>query len=168
MSDNNVFVENNLVTSQECISLIELFDSLNLGDANSPRKSFHAPKSDAMSSVLEKVMEKTQELTGNNKLLMGDYSLSRYMPEYAVEDHVDTEQGGEHFVTSMCLYLNSDFTGGELVFTKLNNSYSPKKGDLIVFPSDYSHKTNPVLTGERYVLAMWTTEDPNKAYTKVL
>jgi hypothetical protein len=59
---------------------------------------------------------------------------------------------------SAVLYLNSDYEGGELTFTRLDNlKIKPEPGDLVVFPSTYLYKhTSEILTkGTKYcVIAM--------------
>jgi hypothetical protein len=59
---------------------------------------------------------------------------------------------------SAVLYLNSDYEGGELTFTRLDNlKIKPEAGDLVVFPSTYLYKhASEILTkGTKYcVIAM--------------
>jgi hypothetical protein len=53
------------------------------------------------------------------------------------------------------IYVNDDFTGGELHFPEIDITYVPKKGALIVFPSsdEYLHGVKPVGAGPtRYAL----------------
>jgi predicted 2-oxoglutarate/Fe(II)-dependent dioxygenase YbiX len=58
---------------------------------------------------------------------------------------------------SLLLYLNDDFTGGELSFPVFNYRYQPRPGDLLFFPSDfrYRHQAHPVTSGLRYVIVSW-------------
>lgn len=58
---------------------------------------------------------------------------------------------------SLLLYLNADFTGGELEFQNFGLRLKPKPGMLVVFPSDhrYVHAARPTESGERYVLVCW-------------
>jgi predicted 2-oxoglutarate/Fe(II)-dependent dioxygenase YbiX len=58
---------------------------------------------------------------------------------------------------SLLVYLNDDFTGGGLTFTKFNFHYRPRAGDLLLFPSDnrYEHQAEKVDSGIRYVIASW-------------
>ncbi len=58
---------------------------------------------------------------------------------------------------SLLLYLNDDFTGGELDFPVFNYRYHPRPGDLLFFPSDcrYRHRANVVQSGVRYAIASW-------------
>lgn len=58
---------------------------------------------------------------------------------------------------SLLLYLNQDFTGGELEFAQFNYRYRPQAGDLLLFPSHghYAHQALPVLNGVRYAIVSW-------------
>jgi predicted 2-oxoglutarate/Fe(II)-dependent dioxygenase YbiX len=63
------------------------------------------------------------------------------------------------------VYLNrcgSDFTGGELVFPALGKSIAPNPGLFVAYPSDerFEHEVPPVLSGARYSLLLWFTDDP--------
>lgn len=60
---------------------------------------------------------------------------------------------------SLLLYLNSDFEGGAVHFDRFNYTYHPKKGDLLVFPSDhlYLHEAQLVTSGARYVIVSWAS-----------
>lgn len=58
---------------------------------------------------------------------------------------------------SLLLYLNEDFSGGELSFAQFNYRYQPIAGDLLFFPSNghYAHQALPVTQGVRYVIVSW-------------
>lgn len=60
---------------------------------------------------------------------------------------------------SVILYLNDGFTGGNLSFYYFNYSLRPRKGDLVLFPSDYRyvHQAEAVLSGTRYAVVTWAT-----------
>ena len=51
------------------------------------------------------------------------------------------------------VYLNDDYTGGELEFPNQNVKIKPEAGSIIVFPSSvpYLHQSNEILSGEKYM-----------------
>jgi hypothetical protein len=55
---------------------------------------------------------------------------------------------------SLVAYLNDGYTGGGLHFSQQNILYTPKAGDLVIFPSNYMypHRAMPVETGTKYSL----------------
>ena len=63
---------------------------------------------------------------------------------------------------SAILYLNQDFEGGETVFRDQNVNIFPETGKLLMFPAgyDYTHGVNEIISGNRYTIALWFTEDP--------
>src|SRR5215472_3557367 len=63
------------------------------------------------------------------------------------------------------VYLNDNFTGGELVFPDLNAVIIPKPGLLVAFPSNHNfvHAVPKVLYGKRYSLPVWFTVNAAKA-----
>ena len=65
---------------------------------------------------------------------------------------------------SLCLSRKEDYEGGELVFPGEyivgKNSHKMDIGDVIVFPSDFHHKVNPVTSGRRIALVGWYAGPP--------
>lgn len=55
------------------------------------------------------------------------------------------------------LYINDDYTGGNIRFNAFDYTYHPKPGDLICFPSDHRniHTAEPVTSGFRYAIVSW-------------
>lgn len=59
-----------------------------------------------------------------------------------------------------------DFTGGHHRFTYLDIDYVPKRGDILMFPSNYiaSHEVTPVESGNRFTYLGWYAHGtPNPA-----
>ena len=66
----------------------------------------------------------------------------------------------DRYFTVLC-YLNEDFEGGETSFPSLAWRITPKKGMAVIFPSTYPHRSEPVLSGQKYILVSWLTgENP--------
>tara|TARA_R110002126_G_scaffold222928_2_gene368002 strand:+ start:888 stop:1478 length:591 start_codon:yes stop_codon:yes gene_type:complete len=55
------------------------------------------------------------------------------------------------------LYLNDVAEGGETEFLYFSKRVKPKKGTLLIFPSNFpwAHRGNPPLSGEKYILTGW-------------
>jgi predicted 2-oxoglutarate/Fe(II)-dependent dioxygenase YbiX len=59
------------------------------------------------------------------------------------------------------IYLNNDFSGGDLYFPYLDVTIKPQKNQLIFFPSgiEFSHQVNEITDGERFAVStFYTTE----------
>lgn len=87
---------------------------------------------------------------------VGDY----YIPHCDVPDkwYGENNQESENNRDLSCiLYLNDDFEGGDLFFPELSITIKPKKGMLVVFPSNYQylHGVSPVTKGTRYAIVTW-------------
>jgi len=86
--------------------------------------------------------------------LQGVGSLQRQYEGTSLSYHVDS-LSNPAVVFANVIYVNDDFTGGELHFPKIDVTYRPKKGALIVFPSadEYLHGVKEVGPGPiRYAL----------------
>lgn len=81
-------------------------------------------------------------------------SVQRQYEGVKLNEHLDSESNP--LVMFACvMYVNDDFTGGELSFPKLDFRYKPEAGALIIFPStdEYLHGVLPVGAGPtRYAL----------------
>lgn len=70
-----------------------------------------------------------------------------------------TDDGKNSRYTVSCVgYLNDDYEGGQLHFKFFNVLYTPKAGDLAIFPSAYiyAHAAYPVRKGTKYIAALMT------------
>lgn len=87
---------------------------------------------------------------------------------YDINGHYDEHNDCEDYVNNILtrvvdrditiiFYLNDNYTGGELEFTRLGLTYKPKKNSMIVFPSyyEFSHRVHPVTNGTRINLVCW-------------
>lgn len=92
------------------------------------------------------------------KLDLGTHSgthVLKYEPADHYQPHQDIGLGlnGRYF--SVVCYLNDDFTGGRTCFPSLNYAVTPQAGQAIIFPSNYFHGSEPVLSGQKFVIVSW-------------
>jgi len=81
------------------------------------------------------------------------FNFIRYKPGQHFQEHHD--HGFSYNCTvSLVTYLNDDYEGGGLLFTKQGIEYRPQAGDTVIFPSNfmYPHRALPVLSGTKYSL----------------
>lgn len=64
------------------------------------------------------------------------------------------------------LYLNNDFTGGEICYPNQDFSEKPECNTLILFPTteEYSHEMKTILSGERRAMLIHFTTNRDLAY----
>jgi hypothetical protein len=67
---------------------------------------------------------------------------------------------GTSRIFSGIIYLNDVASGGETHFNKFNLTIKPKKGRMVLFPSNfpYRHEARPPTKGEKFVLVCWFTK----------
>lgn len=81
------------------------------------------------------------------------YHVARYSEGQFFKDHVDTTEEFPRKI-SIVVYLNDNYSGGNITFTKLGLSFKPKASTAFIFPSteEFSHFAEPVLSGIKYVV----------------
>ncbi|CAB5218128.1 Oxoglutarate/iron-dependent dioxygenase [uncultured Caudovirales phage] len=112
-------------------------------------------------------------------------SLMKYVPNLdfdvlTMRHHVDFQQEligvpSDKFLLTCNMYLNDNYKGGEVSFKVFKNNlnesnddfdhylYTPKMGDVVVFPSNapYYHGVRPTINGVKYfVRSFYMYEDP--------
>lgn len=105
--------------------------------------------SNSINDRLAKLFEPFKDLE-----LQGVGSIQRQYEGVSLSYHVDS-LSNPLVVFANVLYINDDFTGGELHFPNIDVTYRPERGAMIVFPSadDYLHGVLPVGPGPiRYAL----------------
>ncbi len=83
--------------------------------------------------------------------------INKYTPGQFFKPHYDgkyhNDKDGTTSILSILLYLNENYSGGELLWGKsLEKSIKPEQGQLLVFPHDVWHEAKPVTKGEKFVL----------------
>jgi 2OG-Fe(II) oxygenase superfamily/SEC-C motif len=60
---------------------------------------------------------------------------------------------------SLLIYLDDNYTGGELIFPNFNFRFRPQAGVLLAFPADYRylHGAMPVISGVRHAIVSWSS-----------
>ena len=99
----------------------------------------------------------------HEKMHVSSFWIAKQFPGAVVPEHEDTDGGkNTHFEYSAVVYLNTLKDSGDLVFPSLNYSYSPKAGDLVIFPSKTTgtHVVTKI-NKDRYTLPMWISKDKN-------
>jgi hypothetical protein len=98
----------------------------------------------------------------DGKFYIGEgFNILKYQTGQEYKAHFDgTTQS--HRAISPILYLNDNYTGGELEFVFHNITIKPSSGMLVVFPSNYaySHIAHPVKTGTKYAIVTWIHDQP--------
>jgi hypothetical protein len=116
--------------------------------------------------ILKKISEINTNLTGLPENIQEDLVVVKYNTGGKFNAHYDASDtyNGQRY-TTLIIYLNDDFEGGETVFTKIDKTIKPKKGNGILFYNtdvsgkilvDSLHKGNPIIAGEKWICTKWS------------
>jgi Rps23 Pro-64 3,4-dihydroxylase Tpa1-like proline 4-hydroxylase len=85
------------------------------------------------------------------------YSILKYEDGSEYREHYDCGPDTNKRVFSMLVYLNDNYEGGEIEFVHFDIKYKPSAGDVLFFPSSYSHShiAHPVSYGTKYAIVTW-------------
>lgn len=91
-------------------------------------------------------------------------SILKYEKAGFLSEHID--HGTSSRTLSVVLYLNDNYTGGEINFPHVANGITikPEAGSAIFFPSNFvfTHSVNEISNGVRYSLPNWYHNMKNK------
>lgn len=81
-------------------------------------------------------------------------SIGKYFVGGQMGKHTDTYDDDKTKTISVVLYLNDNYSGGEIEFEDQNILIKPTAGSIVVFPSSkpYFHASKPVISGEKYIV----------------
>lgn len=92
-------------------------------------------------------------------------NIHRFLPGDSMMEHSDRgpkENGNNNISHGFVVYLNDEYSGGEIYYPNLGIEVKPTAGTLVIHPSDvrHTHGVRPVTLGERYTLTMFA-KDPS-------
>ena len=106
----------------------------------------------------------TRKFAGDSGFhIVEPFNILKYQTGEEYQAHYDGTTK-THRAFSPILYLNDDYTGGELEFVHHNIKLKPTPGMLAIFPSNfaYSHIAHPVKTGTKYAFVTWLHDQPGQ------
>ena len=128
----------------------------------------------AMKAFSDCILEysKSNSLSFDNENI-GDWLLVReYNTGSRMSAHNDAysyvKKDGQHVRRSLTaiLYINDEYTGGEIDFVHDGICIKPQAGSMVVFPSDKQHEVLEILSGDRYMTQTYVYENPLSFYDK--
>ena len=182
---SKILVSENTLSSKECTVLIDLYDrysELSPQKDCSGRPLLHyytlrdldSESASWVYSVSLRCKEKIEADLRTPELFVDSVLLACLWPGDSHIPHADNsrrEHGRwlpnhtpQRDYTAL-VYLNDNFTGGELVFPDRDVVIIPKSGLFVGFPSNHKfvHAVPNVLSGKRYSLPVWFTMDSAQA-----
>lgn len=102
------------------------------------------------------VLKAWAKKTGNEEisLITKNYTIKKYIPGGKIYSHTDRDNSHDFntFDWTALVYLNDDYTGGDIIFDNLGHRVSPKAGSILIFSADEAHTAEEILTGNKYFL----------------
>lgn len=100
------------------------------------------------------------DYTDNNHIFLKKdegYHIIKYNKGGKYEKHIDGGGMYQSRQVSGLIYINDDYTGGELEFTKFDLKIKPKKNSILLFPSNYAyeHIAHQVTDGTKFCIVTW-------------
>jgi predicted 2-oxoglutarate/Fe(II)-dependent dioxygenase YbiX len=82
--------------------------------------------------------------------------IARFDKGFGMHEHFDSTKPND---IATLVYLNNDYSGGEIYFPGYDISIKPDAGDLVCFPDtpDFIHGVKPITEGIRYTAPRWFT-----------
>jgi predicted 2-oxoglutarate/Fe(II)-dependent dioxygenase YbiX len=112
---------------------------------------------DELFNCAGEAIKKYNELFPHAKIIEDSgYELLRYQTGQFYKQHTDSFKDRPRAV-SCSFMLNDDYEGGEFAFFEQELKFKPKKGSVLMFPSNfmYPHEIMPVIQGVRYSIITW-------------
>lgn len=132
------------------------FNDKTLGPVNEYNKDLHLIY-EKMHSIVKKCVDDYANYWGINVCYYESFNFVKYEGE-GQEFKIHADHGPHYNTTvSIVVYLNDDYEGGELFFPRLDKlTYTPKSGDIAVFPSNYiyEHASLPMKNGTKYCIVI--------------
>lgn len=176
---SKILVSENTLSSNECAFLIGLYDrysALSLQRDSSSRLLLHyytlreadSESANRVYSITLRCKEKIEVGLHTPELFVDSVFLACLLPGDSHIPHADNarRENGQWLPNHTpqrdytgLVYLNDNFTGGELVFPDRDLVIVPRAGLFVGFPSDHKfvHEVPNVLSGKRYSLPIWFT-----------
>lgn len=88
-----------------------------------------------------------------------DYSkthIARFSEGTGMHEHFDSSKPND---IATLIYINDNYSGGEIYFPEYDISIKPEAGDLLTFPDNpmFVHGVRPITSGIRYTTPRWFT-----------
>jgi Rps23 Pro-64 3,4-dihydroxylase Tpa1-like proline 4-hydroxylase len=156
MNKEEIISIHNFVDPNDAQSIIDLMEELKEKNqlSNERGDSTYRLYSSYHQTALNFVKKYSEKYIDGQKLYVSDYLIALYEKNAFMDVHVDVLDDSE--VVSTVLYLNDEYTGGELFFPEIDGGYlyTPQKYECVSFPTPYPHGVNPVISGKRYIITI--------------
>ena len=103
-----------------------------------------------ISQTLSSLNERIAKCFDNYDSILPFVAILRFTDGGYMSEHIDDYNGITRF--GCVVYLNDDFDGGEITYPRLQKSFKPNPGTLIIHDAHEPHLVEKVTNGNRYML----------------
>lgn len=164
---HEILIIDDYLTIQECDELVKIFDTTPFRTTDTkintwtnrvkwPQYPEHLKKkiSDDRLKLAEKHFDMSFKIDNLNITLWSEGHEMRLHSDYGANFEFPQRD------YASIIYLNDEYTGGNLVIPDLEITLSPKKGQLVTFRgSKYKHGVTRIETGRRLTSICWLCDD---------
>jgi len=152
-------ISQQLLTNDESINIIKLFDNFNNYEHKIQSTFRNVMITDinilSIPNLKNAIISANEYFKFNINVNNSDCFFAKYDTGMHYQQlHMDCIAGENQRKLSFSLTLNNDFKGGEFQLLH-NETVETKMGKLLVFPSFLPHCVSPVISGSRFVIFGW-------------
>ena len=151
---------NNFLSKEECLYFIKYFnDNRDLIDGNHISEINQDKK---FLNVVDRIKKEIKNVYSqkNPNPVYAESWIAEHVAGTNMPVHTDYADGYE-FAYTATIYLNEDYTGGQIYFPLAGIQIQPETGDLVLFipkEADAEHGVQTVTFGTRYAIPVWFNE----------
>ena len=161
-SKDNIKVISGFMSPSECNKILSQIDSIQpLKNDEYPMWDERIYSNKEISTLLlplEKLIQTsvTENYQVGVEISQKPNGIVKFSKGHSMSPHVDDLSMFEYHIAGI-VYLNDNYTGGEISFLTQGVTIKPKIGDLVTFPGNlhYAHEVKEILSGDRYSIPTW-------------
>lgn len=110
--------------------------------------------------ITDKINKRVISYFENAQAYIPITNIRRLQEGESMKSHADRDPNTKDtIVFGVVIYLNDDFTGGELRYPDLDIEIKPTRATMLVHKSELQHEVLPVLSGTRYSMTTFIFGD---------
>ena len=147
-----------LVSNEDLATLVDYINSVD--DSEWFKKNSHGLFIEVDQESVQQILDSYVTSLGevfNGKIVLPVTRISRLIEGKNMGVHSDNLSQPK-CIRGVILYLNDNYSGGEIHYRDVDVTYKPKAGSVIIHDSSYLHEVLPVTEGTRYMVTTFVWE----------
>jgi hypothetical protein len=162
--DDEICLIKNFLPENLLDSLVDLAESASYEDwhkrNNSPESQYSGSSLEFDGALADEVRSICDGLFGGTYTFSHIMYLRRRRESQGIAPHFDNWDQ-KSCTNGLVIYLNDDYSGGEIYYPNRGIEYKPVKNSLVIHSADedYTHGVREVEGGTRLYMTLWTFKD---------